>query len=215
MKDVFDFKHYMRELFYPIRLMRYKIKWRKKNGHNRTELNCIIPLDKIVVGKGTYGMLNVLVYNWSLPSKLRIGNYCSISNSAVFMLGGGHDYHKIFTYPFRKMNMGTDESISKGDIVLEDDVWLGENVTIMSGVTVGHGAVIGTNSLVTKDIPPYAVAYGIPAKVVKYRFSEEIIKRVSKIDMEKLNDNLIVEHIDELYEDVTNETDLSWLPMKK
>lgn len=208
----FNFMHYMRQLFYPVRLLRWQLRWRKINPHNRTELFCILPLDKIVVGKATYGRLNVLCYSWSDTEKLIIGNYCSISSSAVFMLGGGHDYTHLSTYPFRNKISSVDESLSKGNIVLEDDVWIGEHATILSGVTIGQGAVIAAGAVVTKNVPPYAIVGGVPAKVIKYRFSQKIIDRLIQIDFSKLDEKMVREHIDELYETVDENTDFSWLP---
>jgi len=190
------------------------VKWRKRNSHNLTELNSIIPLNRVEVGKASYGKFNVLCYNLDINDKLKVGNFCSISSSAVFMLGGGHDYTHLSMYPFRQRYDGVQESLSKGDIILEDDVWIGEHVVVMSGVTIGQGAVIAAGAVVTKDIAPYAIAGGVPAKVIKYRFPEEIRRKLEKIDFSKLTEDMVREHIDELYEKVDENTDLSWLPQK-
>ena len=71
---------------------------------------------------------------------------------------------------------------SKGNINIENDVWIGAYSTIMSGVKIGNGAVIGASSVVTKDIPPYAIVAGNPAKIIKYRFTEEQIVSLLKIE---------------------------------
>ncbi len=69
----------------------------------------------------------------------------------------------------------------KGDIIIENDVWIGAKATVMSGVTIHNGAVVAAGSVVTKDVPPYAIVAGNPAKVVKYRFTEEQIKKLLQI----------------------------------
>lgn len=79
--------------------------------------------------------------------------------------------------------------------MIKDDVWIGAQATIMSGVTIGQGAVIGAKALVTKDVPPYAIVGGVPAKVIKYRFEKEIIDELLKIDFSKFDYKVIKEHI--------------------
>jgi hypothetical protein len=90
------------------------------------------------------------------------------------------------------MDMG--HPACKGDIVIQNDVWIGAKSTIMSGVKISNGSVVGAGSVVTKDVPPYAIVAGNPAKVVKYRFSEEQIEKLLSIawwnwDEQKIKDN--------------------------
>jgi serine acetyltransferase len=85
----------------------------------------------------------------------------------------------------------------KGDIVIENDVWIGAKSTIMSGVKISNGAVVGAGSLVSKDVPPYAIVVGNPAKIIKYRFSEEQIQKLLTIswwkwDEQKIKDNAML-----------------------
>ncbi len=98
------------------------------------------------------------------------------------------------------------EALSKGDIILGDDVWVGINVIICSGITIGQGAVIGAGSVVTKDIPPYSIAVGNPAKVIKKRFSEPLIEKLLSINICELFDNLKKEDIDLIYSQLTENT---------
>lgn len=200
---VYNIKSYMKQLLSPFKMIKHQNAWRKLNSHNDTMINCFVPLDKISVGKGTYGKLNVNNYNsHSSKSKVIIGNYCSIASTVVFFLGGGHELNHFSTFPFKKKYMNIDESLDNGDIVIDDDVWLGENVTIMSGVHIGKGAVIGTGAIVNKDIPPYAIAVGIPAKVIKYRFSQPIINKLMDVDFSSFNSDWIKSHINLLYENI-------------
>ena len=112
-----------------------------------------------------------------------------------FLLGGGHDYECLTTYPFNES-----AALSKGQIIVEDDVWIGDNVWVLSGVTINKGAVVGTGSIVTHDVPPYAIVAGNPAKIIKYRFSRDIIEKLLsfQLDIERLTEeqlNALGEHI--------------------
>jgi len=165
--------------------------WRKINPHNFTTLGtlsnngCVqfIRSGGIVVGKNTYGKINVN-YTGNSKEKLIIGNNCSLASKSDFLLGGEHDYKCITTYPFiSKIGGLPTEVLSKGPIIIDDDVWVCDHTMILSGVHVGKGAVIAAGSIVTKDVPPYAIVAGNPAKVVKYRFSQEIIAKLINVDI--------------------------------
>lgn len=111
-----------------------------------------------------------------------IGAFCSIASNVVIQ-EYNHNLQKPSTYDvlshlFDETN--TEMVTSKGDIVIEDGVWIGSNSVILSGVHIGRGAVIGAGAVVVNDIPAYAIAVGNPAKVVKYRFSEESIAIIEK-----------------------------------
>lgn len=107
------------------------------------------------------------------------------------------------------------EEFSKGNIEADDDVWIGYGATIMSGVHIGQGAVVAAGAVVTKDVPPYAIVGGVPAKVIKYRFSEIMIEELLKIDFSKLTEEAIKSHIDELYTELEGVGQLEWLPKKE
>ena len=111
------------------------------------------------------------------------------------------------------LDMAT-EALSRGDIIVKDDVWIGENALIMSGVTLGQGCIVAAGAVVTKDVPPYAIVGGVPAKVIRYRFTEAQIEKLIQIDYSKLTDDMIREHIDELYQSVDDNTELSWITNK-
>lgn len=135
-------------------------------------------------GKGTYGT-ETKIHNWGEGATLRIGAYCSIAKRVQFFLGGEHRTDWVTTFPFGEM-LDSAKDIqghprTKGDIIIGNDVWIGYEALIMSGVTIGDGAVIGARAVVTKDVPPYSIVAGNPAKVVRRRFGEQIIERLLSI----------------------------------
>ncbi|MCR5487754.1 MAG: CatB-related O-acetyltransferase [Lachnospiraceae bacterium] len=189
--------------------------WRERNKHNHTVPQRRFEMDCVEVGKETYGKLDVLTYGKN--STLRIGNYCSIAEGVVFILSADHPVDRISTFPFRTyvLNQKGYEAISKGDIVVEDDVWIGERAMILSGVHIGQGAVIAAGTVVARDVPPYAIVGGVPARVLKYRFSEEMIKELMKVDYSKVDEAMIRNHEKELYEPLTIKRQLEWMPKKE
>lgn len=140
------------------------------------------------VGPYTYGHQNIEVYYWGEGTWLNIGNYCSISGHVLVYLGGNHRTDWISTYPFghnvpfhqinEKMTSGEGHPSTKGNVKIGNDVWIGTHTTIMSGITIGDGACIANNSVVTKDVAPYTIVGGNPAKVIKQRFGQEIIDKL-------------------------------------
>lgn len=155
------------------------------------------------IGKYTYGFNpnNVLIHSLEKKEKLFIGNFCSIAPNVYFILASDHPYKYLSTFPFKVKVLEQDgEAISKGDIVLKDDVWIGINSIILSGVTINQGAIVAANSVVTKDIPPYAIVGGNPAKLIKYRLDESLRKKLEKIDVAALFDKFTKEDIPAVYE---------------
>lgn len=199
-----------------LRLLKRKLlnyKWKKKNRHNRTYLGDIVErTDCITVGNATYGEINLLATK--ADNRLVIGNYCSIARKVMFILHSEHDTEKISTFPFKAYLYKQNDAISKGDIIVKDDVWIGYNSIIMSGVTIGQGAVIGAGSIVTHDIPEYAIAAGVPARIIKYRFPKQIILKLNKIDYSKMDEKFIINHIDLFNSKVTDDIDIDIFPQK-
>ncbi|MBT9242249.1 CatB-related O-acetyltransferase [Vibrio splendidus] len=111
---------------------------------------------------------------WEID-ELYIGDYVCIGAEVVILMGGNHTHRVDWfsLYPF--MDVIDDAYIGKGDTHIEDGVWLGMRAMVMPGVTIGEGAVVAANSVVTKDVAPYSIVGGSPAKVVKYRFDESVI----------------------------------------
>lgn len=193
---------------------RHRKLWRKKNMNNRTVMGNSFNIDCVKVGKASYGTLNVLSERSDVT--LQIGNYCSIAQDVLFILSSEHPQHFISTYPFKVMMQGVEhEAISNGNIVVDDDVWIGARAIIMSGVHINQGAIIGAGAVVTKDVPPYAIVGGVPAKVIGYRFPFDIIAKLQSIDFSMLDKGLINKRIDDFYKPISCDTDLSWLPTKR
>lgn len=192
-----------------IQLFVYKKKWRKNNNHNRTRVLNIFKQECVTVGRYTYGGIKVISHNDG--SCLRIGDFCSIAPNVTFLLNSEHNLSYISTFPFKSNFLGMQEAESKGDIIIDDDVWIGYNSVIMSGVHIGQGAVIAAGAVVTKDVLPYSIVGGNPAKIIKFRFGEQIIQELLRIDYSKLDEKMIKEHMDNLYCPLIKREQLDWL----
>lgn len=193
------------------KLFLLKRNWRKKNRHNNTVLCNMTDIDLLSVGKRSYGQLNVI--NHSSSYRLSLGNYCSIAPEVLFVVCGGHAMNHLSTFPFKAHCLsGGYEAISKGDIVIEDDVWIGTRAIILSGVHIGKGAIVAAGAVVTSDIPEYSIVAGVPAKVVKKRFTDKQIELIRRIDYDNLDDELIRNNIENLYKDIKEDDNLEWIP---
>lgn len=134
---------------------------------------------------------NNVIYHYPINGdRLIIGRFCSIACGAKFLFtSANHKMSSLSTYPFPIFyeEWGLDVKDirnawdNKGDIVVGNDVWIGYEAVIMSGVTVGDGAIIGARAVVTKDVPPYTIVGGVPAKPIRKRFDDETISRLIKL----------------------------------
>lgn len=176
-----------------LRYIIFKRKWRKHNSHNSTEAKNIFPIELVSIGKATYGPLIIRSFR-SSGEKLLIGNFVSISAGVKFLLGGNHSTNLFTTYPFKSKFYGEIDAKTKGQIIVEDDVWIGTDVLVLSGVKIGKGAIIGAGSIVSKDIPPYSICAGNPLRILKYRFSEDIIEKLLQINLGKLDEKFFIQY---------------------
>ena len=149
---------------------------------------------------------NNVLYRYPINGdKLKVGKFCSIACGAKFLFtSANHTMHSISTYPFPIFfeEWGLDVTNitsawdNKGDIVIGNDVWIGYEAIVLSGVTIGDGAIIGTRAVVTKDVPPYTIVGGIPAKPIRKRFSDEVISKLLELQWWNWPENRIKENID-------------------
>jgi acetyltransferase-like isoleucine patch superfamily enzyme len=151
--------------------------------------NCVVNHSSI--GKYTYISKNALIQN------AIIGNYCSIAPNVSIGLGQ-HPIDLISTSPlfYRRRNPLNISLVSKDylfeeykQIIIESDVWIGKGAIIMDGVVLGIGSIVAAGAVVTKNVPPYAIVGGIPAKVIKYRFEKDKINRILQSEWWKLDPN--------------------------
>ena len=129
---------------------------------------------KYSVGRGTYGTPIVKHWREKANPTLKVGAYCAFADAVTIFLGGEHNTNWISSYPFCSFDPVLRESTpehpkTKGDVIIGNDVWLGDHATIMSGVTIGDGAVIGAHAVVAKDVAPYSIVVGNPARHIRYR----------------------------------------------
>ena len=211
----------IRELWRSFRLGMRKQRWVRLHPESDTiPMNCF-DFDRVQAGRGAYGELNIVEFGGD--NKVILGPFVSVGQQVIFLLNAEHHLDTVSTYPFKvkTLKIQNEESFAKGDIVLEPDSWIGYGSTILSGVRIGQGAVIAAGSIVTKDIPPYAVAGGAPAKVIRYRFPEDVIHYLLTLDYEKLTEDQIREHLDILYRKIDNlpletiQQMFSWFPKKE
>lgn len=151
----------------------------------------------IQIGKYSYGYEQFFGKQDILKS---IGSFCSISGFVV-IANGNHPINFVTTHPitynpeYRMVNRFYSEIFTGSEVTISNDVWIGASVTILPGVKIGNGAVIGAGAVVTKDVPDYAVVIGVPAKIHKYRFSDDIIQALLRIKWWEWPDEKIKENI--------------------
>ncbi len=166
------------------------------------------PLGTVAIGQHTYGKPKIL--SLSRDNVLVIGKYCSIGDDVTFIgIGGQHTYKHVANFPlFSQTKYSPDwsqiEECRGTPTIIGNDVWIGKGATIMPKVKVGDGAVVGACALVTKDVPPYAVVGGVPAKIIRYRFTDEQIEWLLRIAWWNWSREKITENIAFFYSDVAD-----------
>ena len=154
--------------------------------HTKDGLHDRIVADGFEVGAHSYGV--PVVKSWKEGARLVIGRYCSIADDVTIFLGGNHRSDWVSQYPFPALAMFFPDAAgipghpaTKGDVRIGSDVWLGDGCTILSGVTIGDGAAVGARAVVARDVPPYAVVAGNPARVIRTRFPDDVIARLLRL----------------------------------
>lgn len=176
-------------------------KWKiypRSQGHSTVYLQNVVTDPSIEVGEYTiyddfvhdprdFQRNNVLYHYPVNQERLVIGKFCSIACGAKFLFNSANhalDSLSTYTFPifFEEWGLPVEDIPkawdNKGDIVIGNDVWIGYEAVIMAGVTIGDGAIIGTRAVVTKDVPPYTIVGGVPAKPLRRRFDDETVKRL-------------------------------------
>ena len=154
----------------------------------------LIDVSNIEVGEYTYfdgqNFQKHVTHHYDfIGDKLIIGKFCQIGRGVEFIMNGAnHQINSVSTYPFYIFNGWKQDPTNKedlpykGDTIIGNDVWIGQNVTFLPGVRVGDGCIIGANSVVASNIPPYSVAVGNPARIVRKRFDDEMIELLEKLE---------------------------------
>jgi virginiamycin A acetyltransferase len=150
---------------------------------------------------------NVLYHYPVNGDKLIIGKYCSIACGAKFIFTSvNHSRKSLSTYPFPiffdEWALDKNEIVNawdnKGDIIIGNDVWIGYEAVIMQGVRIGDGAIIGTRAVVTKDVLPYSVVGGVPAKIIKMRFDDKTVQKLQSLRWWDWPDEQVKEKLSEI-----------------
>lgn len=193
-------------MFYILKVLKFSKKLKiffLARMHNQS-----IITEGIKIGRHSYGIKAgtiLFVKSDTLPN-VEIGNFCSFAEGVKLLVNLDHNLNYPSTFPFKTLFLRNSERLnkdatSKGPIKIGHDVWIGQDSIVLSGVEIGTGAVIGAGAVVTKDIPPYAVAVGVPAKVIKYRFSKNIILRLLRSEWWDLPDSDLMSLKDLFYTD--------------
>lgn len=181
--------------------------WRKKNRHNQTVVgDRTFPMEVVTVGRMTYGMLHIQSFFPESGDSLEIGNFVSIAPGVLFLLGVNHQTQTFTTFPLRTRLEGPSplDALCRGPLIVEDEVWIGTNAMLFSGIRVGRGAIVAAGAIVTKDVPPYAIVGGNPAKVIRYRFSEEIIQELLQLKLNDMPTEWLKQNLDIMYREIQN-----------
>lgn len=148
----------------------------------------VVGNSEVEIGRFSYKFENISIFQANEGARLTIGSFCSIARGLTVMLGGNHRTDWATTFPFGHLfeeHFGEERVSghpqSNGDVVIGHDVWFGANVTIMSGISIGSGAVVATNSTVVTNIDDYEVWGGNPARLIKKRFSSEVVESLLKL----------------------------------
>jgi len=165
----------------------------------------------LVLGNQTYGVENLRIHHWNGQNKLVVGAYCSIADSVHVFLGGNHRMEWATTFPFSTKSAIAQGIIhgsrdgcvtSKGNVIIGTDVWIGSHASIMSGVSIGSGAVIAAYSHVVKDVEPYEIVGGNPAKHIRFRFNKTVIERLERLAWWNWPEEVVFSNVDLLCSEI-------------
>ena len=175
-----------REALFDLLFSDYDTRYVQRNGRGFSK--------EFLIGRGSHHALTAIetyTLDQNVPELLKIGRMCNYGKDCTILVDGEHTNQKVINtvfgdFPFaykllRQSNQMTRPVTTKGNTVIGSNVLISRGATILSGVTIGDGAVIGAGAIVTKDVPPFSIAAGNPAKIIAYRFDEKIIEELLKI----------------------------------
>ncbi len=159
---------------------------------------------RLELGAHSYVNEAMEVHCFRQQRTLEVGKYCSLG-ACTFLVDGDHHPHFASTFPFQELGLSPDAPPNaqvKGEPIVGNDVWIADGAVLLGGVHVGDGAVVAGHAVVTRSVPPYAVVAGNPARVVKYRFDEDTVRRFMAVRWWDLPDALVSEQLAPLLADV-------------
>lgn len=201
----------IRSIFRQLEKNKFDKEWRNRNRHNDTMVgDRMFPMSNVTVGKASYGMLQIQSLFEQEGEKLTIGNFVSIAPGVQFLLGVNHQLNTFTTFPLysRFIQRSNRDALVKGPIIIEDEVWIGTDAIIFSGVRIGKGAIISAGAIVTKDVPPYSIVGGTPAKLIRYRYSQDIIDELMTVSLMDFSEEKIIKNIEMFYAEIQSVEDV-------
>lgn len=176
----------------------------------------------LVIGRDSYivevfVLTSMMPHHGFIPYNFQIGKYSSVALKVSVVIDINHDYlAPCQGRPREVMEEQHYQRVQRrGQIIIENDCWIGMNATIMSGVTIGNGAVVAANSVVTKDVPPYAIVAGNPARIVKYRFEPDVIEKLLQMEWWNWSSEKIAANKEALTGDIDSFIEKCYEPQKR